>query len=187
MYVLYRELAEQAVLSPALLQWRDTLVGWAACPGSGCIDAGLDDYPDDSTTDPVARTISGAQSRQRDRLIAADLAQARVAVGDDPGAEQFWRGVEEDQFVQGAVSMILAAFLELVTGRVDPRYGQLVHPIDSDDANSRTLPFEDVRVTRARSEARFDELLQRPPSSSNFGADANVRFVPRDDRTTGES
>lgn len=148
MYLLHRELADQGDLPASLGQWRDTLTDWATCPGSGCIDSGLRDYPGDAPTDPLIATIRGAQLRQRERLIGSDLARARIAVGEDSDAEKFWAGVEQETSTQDTVSTILAAFLELVSGQIDPRYGQLVYGAESEDAHARMIPGGDWRVGR---------------------------------------
>jgi hypothetical protein len=185
MYLLHRELTDQSELISPLTRWRDTLIDWASCPGSGCIDSGLRDYPDDAPIDPLVAIIRGAQSRQPERLIGSELAQARVAVGDDPNAEKFWAGVEQNTWTQDAVSMILAAFLELVRGQIDPRYGQLVYGAESEDAHVRRIPGG---VTRAQAEARTNELPKGPLQTKSFGPDALVRFVPLDrGGTAGES
>jgi hypothetical protein len=179
MYLLYRGLVRRTDLTSPLERWRDTLIDWAKCPGSGCIQSGLEEYPTDAPAEPIADIVGEAQSHQVQWLKAPDLAREGIAVGDDPKAEEFWRGVEDDRWTQNAVSMILAAFQELLSGRIDPQYGQLVHAADSEAAQSRTLPYDDIRTRGAG-----DDLLGGQSQSSSFGPDGQVRFVPRDESET---
>src|SRR4051812_43433313 len=76
LYLLHRELADHGEVAAPLGRWRDALIDWAACPGSGCIDSGLTDYPDDAATDPLAAAVRGAQLHQGERMIGSDLARA---------------------------------------------------------------------------------------------------------------
>jgi hypothetical protein len=184
MYLLHCELRDRSAVSEALGRWRDTLMVQARWGGGGCVWSGLQDFSDDQAGEALADVVRGAQARQSAQLTTHELAEARIAMSDYAGAEHFWRGVEQDAGTRNAVSMILAAFLELVGGEIDPRYGRLVHDAESEDANSRTLPGEDVRISRAREEARSAELLRGPFASSSFGPDPEVPFVHREGRDT---
>jgi hypothetical protein len=176
MYLLYRGLVGRTDLTTPLTRWRDTLIDWAKCPGSGCINSGLEEYPTDAPAESIADIVGEAQAHQLQWLKASDLARKGIAVGDDPKAAEFWRGVEDDGWTHNAVAMILAAFRELLSGQIDPRYGRLVHAADSEDAQSRTLPYDDVQTRVAD-----NDLSGGPFRSCSFGPDAQVRFVPRDD------
>jgi hypothetical protein len=167
MYLLHRELIDRGPVSEALGRWRDTLIEQARWTGIGCVWSGLQDFPEDGPADDLVDVVRGAHVRQTAHLTAHELAQARIAMADYPGAEKFWGGVEEDAYTRDAVSMVLAAFLELVGGQIDARYGQLVHDAESEGSTSLMPNAADVVSSR---------LLNRLSSSPSLSSSRNKRL-----------
>jgi hypothetical protein len=179
MFLLYREIEKRSDLSRALDDWRRTLMEQAVWAGGGSVWVGLQDYPDDQPSEPLVEVVRSAQ--QTPLPTARELAQAGIGMAGCEGGEAYWQRLEDGHYLQTAVPMVLAAFMELVSGEVDPRYGRLVHGAESNDVHHRTLPGDDVRVTRSEGEKRFAALVDQPFASSSFGPDTHVKFVKIND------
>jgi hypothetical protein len=194
MFGIARAIGQADESNGVMAKFRDTLQEQMIWGGGGCVYTGVDDIPDSEPVDPIARAVAKAMDSLTEWLTADELTRARVGWGGFESAPQHWNwnGVESDGYTVSATKMVLAAFLELLTGTIEAEYGQLVYDAESEDAHARMIPGGDWRVAKAEADAReaaeTERLLASPDERSSFGPDAVVRFIPLDrSGTAGES
>jgi hypothetical protein len=184
MFGISRAIDQESGLSAVDL-FRNTLQQQMVWGGTGCVYTGIEDFPDSDSVDSIVQAVEKAIGSISEWLTAKELTRAKVAWGGFESAPQKWNwNAAEADSITPSTRMVLAAFLELLDGTIQTEYGQLVYSAESEDAHARMIPGGDWRAARAQTEAKFNELLNRPPQSSSFGPDVQVRYKPLDLRGT---